>query len=124
MNLSGWRIRYKIKAMWGRQILDSRPAQTGSFYAASQPVFPDSASLLPGFVVFPGGDLITINEKYVPQFKYQNRGKFIFASNHPIQLAEDDEAFWERMVFLPFQYSVSKPEQDMDLLKKLLKEKQ
>ena len=70
-----------------------------------------------------GGDLITINEKYVPQFKYQNRAKFIFASNHPIQLAEDDEAFWERMVFLPFQYSVSKPEQDMDLLKKLLKEK-
>ena len=70
-----------------------------------------------------GGDLITINEKYMPQFKYQNRAKFIFASNHPIQLVEDDEAFWERMVFLPFQYSVSKPEQDMDLLKKLLKEK-
>lgn len=70
-----------------------------------------------------GGDLITINEKYVPQFKYQNRAKFIFASNHPIELMEDDEAFWERLVFLPFDYSVSKLEQDMDLLKKLLKEK-
>lgn len=70
-----------------------------------------------------GGDLITINEKYVPQFKYQNQAKFIFASNHPIRLVEDDEAFWERLVYLPFNYSVDKSEQDTDLLKKLLKEK-
>ena len=46
-----------------------------------------------------GGDMITINEKYVPQFKYQNRAKFIFASNHPLKLVEDDEVFWERVVF-------------------------
>lgn len=70
-----------------------------------------------------GGDLITIDEKYVPQFRYQNRAKFLFASNHPIKLAEDDDAFWERMVFLPFDYSVSKERQNEKLLKELLKEK-
>lgn len=70
-----------------------------------------------------GGDLITVNEKYVPQFKYQNRAKFIFASNHPIQLMEDDEAFWERLIFLPFDYSIDKMYQDTNLLKKMLKEK-
>lgn len=70
-----------------------------------------------------GDDLITINEKYVPQYKYRNQAKFIFASNYPIQLVRDDEAFWERMIFLPFDYSVNKADQDAGLLKKFLKEK-
>lgn len=82
-----------------------------------------SASATSRLKMLTGGDLIIINEKYVPQFKYQNRAKFIFASNHPIQLAEDDNAFWERLVFLPFNHSIDKSNQDTDMLKKLLKEK-
>lgn len=70
-----------------------------------------------------GGDMITINEKYVPQFKYQNRAKFIFASNHPLKLVEEDEAFWERLVFLPFDYSIKKETQNAKLLEKILHEK-
>lgn len=70
-----------------------------------------------------GGDLITVNEKYRKQFKYQNRAKFIFASNHPIQLTQDDDAFWERLVFLPFDYSVSRENQNENLLRELLDEK-
>lgn len=70
-----------------------------------------------------GGDLITVNEKYQKQFKYQNRAKFIFASNHPIQLTQDDDAFWDRLVFLPFDYSVSKELQNENLLWELLEEK-
>lgn len=70
-----------------------------------------------------GGDMITINEKYVPQFKYQNRAKFIFASNHPLKLVEDDEAFWERVVFLPFDFSIKKEKQNVRLLEKILREK-
>lgn len=70
-----------------------------------------------------GGDMITVNEKYVPQFSYQNRAKFIFASNHPLNLVEDDEAFWERLVFLPFDYSINKEKQKAKLLEKLLYEK-
>lgn len=70
-----------------------------------------------------GGDRIMVNEKYIPQFGYQNSAKFIFASNYPLQLVEDDEAFWERLVWLPFDYSVDKKNQDVKLLDKLLKEK-
>ena len=70
-----------------------------------------------------GGDMITINEKYVPQFKYQNCAKFIFALNHPLKLMEDDVAFWERLVFLPFDYSINKEDQKTKLLDKLLDEK-
>ena len=69
-----------------------------------------------------GGDLITVNEKYRKQFKYQNRAKFIFASNHPIQLTQDDDAFWERLVFLPFDYSVSRENQNENLLRESLAE--
>lgn len=82
-----------------------------------------NASAVSRLKMLTGGDLITISEKYVPQFKYQNRAKFIFASNHPIELAEDDEAFWNRMIYLPFDYSVSKEEQNANLLKELLEEK-
>lgn len=70
-----------------------------------------------------GGDLLTIDEKYVPQFKYQNQAKFIFASNHPICLIEDDEAFWQRLIFLPFDFTIRKEEQNEELLRELLAEK-
>ena len=70
-----------------------------------------------------GDDLITINEKYVPQYRYYNRAKFLFASNHPISIAEPDEAFWNRVVYLPFNNSISAENQDKQLLEKLLSEK-
>lgn len=70
-----------------------------------------------------GGDLVTINEKYIPRFKYLNRAKFVYASNHPIELWEEDDAFWERLVFLPFDYSVDISKRDPGLLEILLEEK-
>lgn len=70
-----------------------------------------------------GDDLVTINEKYVPQFCYYNRAKFLFASNHPIKLVEEDEAFWNRLVYFPFNHSIPKEAQDVKLLDKILEEK-
>lgn len=70
-----------------------------------------------------GNDLITINEKYVPQFGYYNRAKFVFASNHPVCIADTDEAFWNRLVYFPFNHSIPVEEQDKNLLEKLLHEK-
>lgn len=71
-----------------------------------------------------GGDLMTINEKFVPEFTYQNRAKLIFGTNHPIILADgDDDAFWSRMVFMPFMYSVPPEKQNPRLLEELLEEK-
>ena len=70
-----------------------------------------------------GDDLITINEKYVPQYRYYNRAKFLFASNHPISITEQDDAFWNRLVYFPFNNSISIENQDKQLLDKLLSEK-
>lgn len=70
-----------------------------------------------------GDDSIVINEKYMPQFSYYNRAKFIFATNHPIKLIRDDEAFWNRLIYLPFTKSIEKREQNPDLKYQLMKEK-
>lgn len=66
-----------------------------------------------------GGDTVTINEKYMPMFSYRNVAKFIFATNSPVLLKKPDDAFWERMVIVPFIHSVDKTEQDKELLDKL-----
>lgn len=71
-----------------------------------------------------GGDLMTISEKFVPEFTYLNRAKLIFGTNHPITLADgEDDAFWSRMVFVPFMYSVPPEKQNPRLLEELLEEK-
>lgn len=70
-----------------------------------------------------GGDSFNINEKYEKEYRYENRAKLIFASNFPIGLLENDNAFWNRLVYLPFNKSVPKSEQDRDLLRKFKEEK-
>lgn len=73
--------------------------------------------------MFTGGDTFNINEKFEKVYRYENRAKLVFASNFPISLIENDNAFWNRLVYLPFKKSVPKEEQDRELLKKLQKEK-
>ncbi len=70
-----------------------------------------------------GGDAININEKNVPEYRYRNRAKLIFASNFPIRLIEPDDAFWNRLVYLPFNKSVPKAKQDIRLSEKFQRER-
>ena len=70
-----------------------------------------------------GDDTVNINQKHKDIFRYENRAKLIFASNFPIHLVEDDNAFWNRLVYLPFTKSVPKCQQDKKLLKKMKAEK-
>lgn len=70
-----------------------------------------------------GGDTLNIQKKFVNDFKYENQAKLIFASNFPIALIEPDNAFWNRLVYLPFDRSVPKAKQDRGLAEKFQKEK-
>ncbi len=70
-----------------------------------------------------GGDYINVEEKCQPCFSFKNRAKFVFASNFPIYLSEDDEAFWNRLIYIPFNKSIPPELQDKDLLNKFIKEK-
>lgn len=82
-----------------------------------------SAAAVSKLKMLTGDDLITINEKYVPQFRYYNRAKLLFATNHPVQILEEDDAFWNRLVYFPFNNTIPEGDQDKRLLEKILKEK-
>ena len=70
-----------------------------------------------------GNDPLTAEAKYENSFKFENTCKLVFATNHPICLAESDEAFENRCLVVPFRHSVPKCEQDFHLLEKFNFEK-
>lgn len=70
-----------------------------------------------------GGDVLSITDKFIPDFSYNNRAKFIFATNSRISIDENDDAFWNRLVYMPFDITVPKSEQNKDLIKLFQKEK-
>lgn len=70
-----------------------------------------------------GGDYINVEEKCEPIFKYRNRAKLLFASNYPISLYEEDDAFWNRLIYIPFDVSVPPEKQDRTLAEKFMSEK-
>lgn len=72
-----------------------------------------------------GGDSIMTEKKYDDMRDGHSRMRFLFASNYPVTVSrdDDDESFWNRMIVIPFQYSVDKKDMDINLIEKLLKEK-
>lgn len=71
-----------------------------------------------------GGDLSTQEAKYKDAKSYRSHCKLLFSTNHSLKMREKDPAFLERIVCIPFRYSVSRQEQDTELLPKLLYEKE
>ena len=70
-----------------------------------------------------GQDKIFLEKKYIQCFKYLPFCKMVFASNFPITLTEDDAAFWDRILILPFTRSIPRAERDIRLLDKLWEER-
>ena len=73
-----------------------------------------------------GGDVITIEQKYEPLKSEKSSMRFLFASNHPVTLSkqDDDEAFWQRMIVIPFRHEIPKSDADTELLSRLCDEKE
>lgn len=71
-----------------------------------------------------GGDPIFANPKYKQPFCFNNSSKLLFLSNFPLRSYKGalDEAFLNRMLQIPFQFSVPKEQQIEDLHKKLFDE--
>ena len=72
-----------------------------------------------------GGDVITTDQKYERMKEVHSNMRFVFASNYPVAISkeDDDDAFWNRMVIIPFQYSVKDVDVNHDMLQNLLGEK-
>lgn len=70
------------------------------------------------------GDVrIDCEEKYVQGRTVVHHCKFLFATNHSIRLKQEDEAFYNRLVLIPFMYSVEEADKDYQLLEKLWQER-
>lgn len=65
-----------------------------------------------------GGDLVRADIKYKEPVSFYNKAKLLFGTNYSIRPTENDPAFWDRMVSIPFRYSVPKESQDPQLLRK------
>lgn len=70
-----------------------------------------------------GGDVITAEEKFEPAFAFKNRAKLLFASNYPVKISAEDQAFWNRFIYIPFNKSIPPELQDKTLLNKFISEK-
>ena len=68
---------------------------------------------------------MTANRKHVQQQSFKSRCKILFSSNFIVQLkgGRQDEAFFDRMICVPFFNSVPKDARDINLLEKLKLEK-
>lgn len=65
-----------------------------------------------------GNDPIRADIKHQDPVSFYNRAKLLFGTNYSIRPAENDSAFLDRMVSIPFRYSVPKESQDPQLLRK------
>lgn len=72
-----------------------------------------------------GKDAITVERKYDRLRDVHSNMRFLFASNYPVTIskADDDESFWNRMIVVPFEKSIKKECVDVDLIDKLVLEK-
>lgn len=53
-----------------------------------------------------GRDTISSAVKYKSRVNFQFTGKVVMVTNHPLLLKKYDQAFWERIVVIPFRYTV------------------
>ena len=73
---------------------------------------------------FCGDDPVKGEVKYANSFTYYQKPLLLFAGNHPIRLANAhrEEAFWNRMVAIPFANPVREEDKEVSLYKELLAE--
>lgn len=70
-----------------------------------------------------GDDDITVEAKFQDASSFKNRSRFLFATNHPLQLTQNDTAFLNRLVVIPFRKKVEDSAKDFDLLTKMSRER-
>lgn len=87
--------------------------------------FPDkplSAATVSKIKMLSDGNRLEAEAKYVQKFCFRPTCKFLFASNHPLRLKENDQAFINRVVYIPFLKAVPKHKQDRNILEKMQSE--
>ena len=66
-----------------------------------------------------GSDLVSAPKKFKSNRQFRFGGKLVLVSNHQILPRHNDDAFWDRLVPIPFPYTIPPEEQDGNLLERL-----
>lgn len=83
---------------------------------------PLSATTISKIKMLSDGNRQEAEAKYLQKFCFKPTCKFLFASNHPLKLKEYDQAFVNRVVYIPFLYAVPREKQDRNILEKMQNE--
>ena len=70
-----------------------------------------------------GNDLVAADRKYRNYTRFHFEGKLVMCSNHPLVTKVPDPAFRERIVTVPYAYSIPRSQWDTKLLDKLKAER-
>ncbi len=70
-----------------------------------------------------GNDLISAPKKHMSNRQFRFGGKLVLVSNHQVTASPNDDAFWDRLMAIPFPFTVPPEAQDINLLESLLQEK-
>ena len=84
-----------------------------------------SASVVSRLKSITGGDVITIEAKYMRPESTVSSLRFLMGTNYPVTIPkeDDDDAFWQRMVVIPFTRTTPPEEKDPELPDKLWEER-
>ena len=70
-----------------------------------------------------GNDIVSADVLYSSPIEYKSTTKFVLATNHPLLTQEYDEAFEDRIITIPFAYTIPQEKRDPALLTKLIYER-
>lgn len=59
-----------------------------------------------------GGDMVSTDVKFLSRSSFCSTVKFLFGTNHAVQVPKEDSAFINRIVVVPFAFSVEKQRQN------------
>jgi len=87
------------------------------------PASPLSDATVSRLKLYTGNDPISAPIRYKENEKFINSAKFIFATNHAFLTKSEDQAFNNRIITIPFKYSIPKSEQLFDIEAELFSER-
>lgn len=91
--------------------------------SADMPAEPLNKKVVSNIKKLSGNDLISAPKKYENNRQFRFGGKLILVSNHQVLPQADDDAFWDRLVAIPFPNTIPREQQDANLLHRLMPER-
>lgn len=93
------------------------------FICSDMPSTPLNAKTVSKAKQISGGDTISSDQKHKKRAVFRSRAKLILVTNHKLLTQTADNAFFERIIVIPFANQVPRDEMDINLLEKLYLEK-